>query len=279
MAGAMQHDILFIGGGNMAASLIGGLLADGADAARLRVVEPLAERRRWLGEQFRVASAAEAPAALGAQDVIVLAVKPQVMAQVARSLAPVVQNAKPLVISIAAGVRCADLERWLGGNVAIVRSMPNTPALIRCGASALYATAAVSAEQRSAAEAILRAVGLTLWVKDEALLDAVTALSGSGPAYFFLFMEALQRAGTALGLAPEAARLLTLQTALGAARMALESSEPPETLRAQVTSKGGTTEQAVQSLLASDLPGAVHKAVTAAAQRSRELAEQFGDSK
>ncbi len=272
----MQHDILFIGGGNMAASLIGGLLADGAAAARLRVVEPLPERRQWLTGQFKVAATAEAPTTLGQQQVVVLAVKPQVMAQAARALAPAVQAGRPLVISIAAGIRCADLDRWLGGEVALVRSMPNTPALIRCGASALYATGEVSADQRSAAEQILRAVGLTLWVDDEALLDAVTALSGSGPAYFFLFMEALQHAGTALGLTPEAARLLTLQTALGAARMALESSDPPETLRARVTSKGGTTEQALQSLLASDLPGAVHKAVVAAAQRSRELAEQFG---
>ena len=276
MTGAMQYDILFIGGGNMAASLIGGLVADGADVKRLRVVEPLAERRQWLGEEFKVASAAAPPAAFGAQDIVVLAVKPQVMAQAARGLAAAVQHGRPLVISIAAGIRCADLERWLGGNVALVRSMPNTPALIRSGASALYANDKVSAEQRSAAEHILRAVGLALWVEDENLLDAVTALSGSGPAYFFLFMEALQRAGTALGLPADVARLLTLQTALGAARMALESSEPPETLRARVTSKGGTTEQALQSLLASDLPGAVHKAVVAAAQRSRELAEQFG---
>ncbi|MGH8530413.1 MAG: pyrroline-5-carboxylate reductase [Nevskiales bacterium] len=272
----MQHDIIFIGGGNMAASLIGGLLADGYAASRMRVVEPLPERRAWLTAQFQVTSLAEPPATLAAQDVVVLAVKPQIMAQAARGLAPAVQANRPLVISIAAGIRCTDLDRWLGGKVALVRSMPNTPALIRCGASALYATATVGAEQRIAAEHILRAVGLTLWVEDEKLLDAVTALSGSGPAYFFLFMEALQRAGMALGLPADAARLLTLQTALGTARMAMENSEPPETLRAQVTSKGGTTERAVQSLLASDLPGAVHKAVAAAAQRSRELAEQFG---
>lgn len=272
----MQHDILFIGGGNMAASLIGGLIADGAAPNRLRVVEPVPERRRWLEQQFPVACLSEVPATIGAQEVVVLAVKPQVMAQAARGLAAAIRTSQPLVISIAAGIRCADLDRWLGGKAALVRSMPNTPALIRCGASALYATPAVAAEQRTAAEHILRAVGLTLWVEDEALLDAVTALSGSGPAYFFLFMEALQRAGTTLGLPPDAARLLTLQTALGAARMALESSEPPEALRARVTSKGGTTEQAVQSLLASDLPGAVLKAVSTAAQRSRELADQFG---
>lgn len=273
---SMQHDILFVGGGNMAASLIGGLLADGCAPSRLRVIEPVAERRAWLAAQFHVATLATPPAALNAQEVVLLAVKPHTVAQVARELAPLVQSARPLVLSIAAGIRCADLARWLGGGVAIVRSMPNTPALIRCGATALYAAPAVSAEQRSAAEHILRAVGLTLWLEDESLLDAVTALSGSGPAYFFLFMETLQRAGTALGLSAETARLLTLQTALGAARMALESSDPPELLRARVTSKGGTTEQAVQSLLASDLPGLVHKALTAAAQRSRELAKQFG---
>lgn len=261
----------------MAASLMGGLRADGVSAERLTVVEPHAERRSWLTDQFagiRVLESVTSDALSG--EVVVLAVKPQIMREVASTLAPMLPTSKPLMVSIAAGIRMQDLERWLGGTVPVVRSMPNTPALIRCGATALCANAEVSTAQRSCAERLLRAVGLCLWVPDEAQIDAVTALSGSGPAYFFAFMEALQTAGESLGLSHETARLLTLQTALGAARMAMESRDSPATLRTQVTSRGGTTEAALNQLSHSGFSGLVQQALQAAHDRSRTLAEQFG---
>ena len=182
------------------------------------------------------------------------------------------------MISIAAGIREATLRDWLGAGAAIVRTMPNTPAMVQSGATALYANPAVTDEQRSIAESILRAVGIAIWVDDESLMDAVTALSGSGPAYFFLFMEALQTAGCELGLPPETARLLTLQTAFGAAKMALESTEDAATLRQRVTSPGGTTERAIAVLQDGGFEALVGKALQAAATRSRELADEFGSN-
>lgn len=271
----MQHSIGFIGGGNMAASLIGGLLADGQPSAQIRVAEPDAQRRQFLATHFKL-RAEDGAAVVGASDVLVLAVKPQAMQTVARELAGAIAQRKPLVISIAAGIRTTDLGRWLGGYDAIVRAMPNTPALVQTGATGLYATAAITAAQRAAAESVLRAVGLTCWVKDETLIDGITALSGSGPAYFFLLMETLEQAGQRLGLEAETARLLTLQTALGAAKMALENSEPPGVLRARVTSPGGTTEQAIQTFIEGKLPELVERALKAAATRADELAQEFG---
>jgi pyrroline-5-carboxylate reductase len=270
--------LAFIGGGNMAFSLIGGLRADHVAAERIRVAEPRAEARDSLGQQFGVATFATPEEAVAGSSVWILAVKPQVLPEVAQSLASLAQTQRPLVLSIAAGIRSADLERWLGGNLPVVRTMPNTPALLRSGATGLYANAHVSAAQRAIAESILRTAGLTLWVEDEALMDAVTALSGSGPAYFFLVMEAMQRAGEQLGLPADSARLLTLQTALGAARMALESSDDPATLRQKVTSPGGTTEAAIRSLQQAGLEQSFADALRAAAQRANELADQFANT-
>ena len=268
----------FIGGGNMARSLIGGLIADGFAAAQIYVSDPDTQQLATLGARFRVHSATDNLSTVQAADVLVLAVKPQILHTVATEMAGAVQAQRPLIISITAGVREPDLQRWLGGGLAIVRAMPNTPALVQSGATALYANAQVTIEQRSRAESILRAVGMTLWLKDESRMDAVTALSGSGPAYFFLIMEALEAVGVRLGLDAADARLLTLQTAFGAAKMALESQEDAGVLRARVTSKGGTTEQALKVLEAGGLAALLDKAVTAACERSRELAVLLGKS-
>jgi pyrroline-5-carboxylate reductase len=232
---------------------------------------------------------------------IILAVKPQILRPVTEELAETAQARQPLIISIAAGVREPDIRRWLGYDAAIVRTMPNTPALVGSGATALFANAQVNHEQRQMAESIMRSVGLTVWVDSERMLDAVTALSGSGPAYFFLLMEALEKTGVRLGLAPETARLLTLQTAFGAAKMALESPENVAILRAGVTSPGGTTERAISvfqdeqldrliarslaaslaimetpSLLTEQLDELVNKALEAARHRSEELGNLLG---
>ncbi|MBI5040931.1 MAG: pyrroline-5-carboxylate reductase [Gammaproteobacteria bacterium] len=271
------HTISFIGGGNMAHSLIGGLIADGWPAAHIHVTDTKPEPLAHLAERFGVATGSDNSAAASGADVVVLAVKPQVMHTVASEIASAAQTRHPLIISIAAGIRSADLDRWLGGNNAIVRCMPNTPALVQSGATALFANTRVGDEQRDLAESILRAVGLTLWLNDEALMDAVTALSGSGPAYFFLIMEALQAAGVQLGLPEQTAQLLTLQTAFGAAKMALESNEDAATLRQRVTSPGGTTERALRVLDDGGLRELVARALTAARDRSRELADQLGN--
>ncbi|MBT8117575.1 MAG: pyrroline-5-carboxylate reductase [Gammaproteobacteria bacterium] len=268
--------LTFIGGGNMAASLVGGLIADGWDPARIRVADPDAGRRERMAARHQVSTTPDNQAAVSDADVVVLAVKPQVMAAVTQELAAGIAQQQPLVISIAAGIRESTLRDWLGADTAIVRTMPNTPALVQSGATALYANMAVSDGQRSLAESILRAVGLVIWVEDEAQMDAVTALSGSGPAYFFFFMEALQAAGEELGLPAGTARLLALQTAFGAARMALESSDDAATLRHHVTSPGGTTERAIGILQDGGLAKLISSAVRGAAERSRELAEEFG---
>ncbi len=263
--------IAFIGAGNMAAALISGLIADGTPPALLLASDPDETRLQQLASTAEIRTLQDNDAAVREADVVVLAVKPQILQRVARGIVGAVQDRRPLVISIAAGVRSDTLERWLGGGVALVRSMPNTPAMLQAGATALYATSEVSEAQREQAESVLRAVGLVQWIEDEALMDAVTALSGSGPAYFFLFMEAMERAGEGLGLPAETARLLTLQTALGAARMAIEAGEDPAELRRRVTSPGGTTEQAITSFEKDDLAGLVARALTAARDRSIEL--------
>jgi len=268
--------LAFIGCGNMARSLIGGLVADGWDPARIHVADADPDQLERISRTFPVLTYTQNIAAAVHADVVVLAIKPQITALVARELAETIARQQPLVISIAAGIRESALRSWLGEQTAIVRSMPNTPAMVQSGAAALYANPAVTETQRSIAESILRAVGLALWIEDEALMDAVTALSGSGPAYFFLFMEALQAAGCELGLPPQTARLLTLQTAFGAAKMALESSEDAATLRRRVTSPGGTTESAVAVLEENGFADLVTKALQAAAARSRVLADEFG---
>lgn len=271
-----QQRLAFIGAGNMARSLVGGLIADGWDPAVIGVSDPDSHQLGALTSHFRVSTDTDNRAILAGRDVVVLAVKPQILREVASSIADQIQQSCPLVISIAAGVRSSDLERWLGGNCAVVRCMPNTPALVQTGATALFATRKVSNEQKDLAESILRAAGLTVWVDDEELLDAVTALSGSGPAYFFLVMEALEEAGITLGLGRQTSRLLTLQTALGAAKMALESNEDTAALRQRVTSPGGTTERALEVFEDGKLRALFVEALTAARDRSRELADQLG---
>ncbi|MGE0081673.1 MAG: pyrroline-5-carboxylate reductase [Thiohalomonadaceae bacterium] len=266
----------FIGGGNMARSLIGGLVADRKDPATIRVSEPDPQQRSRLAESFGVQTMEDNEALVRASDVVVLAVKPQVLAEVCQAIAPAVRERNPLVVSIAAGIRLADMERWLGGKPAIVRTMPNTPAMVQCGATALIANERVSQAQRELAEGIMRAVGIALWLEREEQMDAVTALSGSGPAYFFLVMEALEAAAQELGLSPATARLLTLQTAFGAAKMALESSDDAATLRRRVTSPGGTTEQAIRVLEEGDLRRVFRRALQAASDRSEELARLLG---
>jgi len=263
--------ITFIGGGNMARSLIGGLLERGVPAASIRVAEPFEAARTALASRFGVQVGDDNRAAAAQADTLVLAVKPQVMAQVCSELADVLP-AGACVVSIAAGITTAQLDRWLGGGRAVVRSMPNTPALLGVGATGLYANAHTSAAQLDRAEALLSAVGLTVRIADERLMDAVTALSGSGPAYAFLLAEAMQAAGEAQGLPAAAARALTAQTLLGAARMLVEDGEPAAALRARVTSPGGTTQAAITSLQAAGFEGIVATAIDAATRRGVELA-------
>ena len=269
-------NIAFIGGGNMATSLIGGLLADHVSPERLCVADHDPAQRERLAASFGVQTREDNPGCVENADVVVLAVKPQVLHNACSELSGAVQRQRPLIVSVAAGVRTDSIARWLGdSDLAIVRAMPNTPALVQSGATGLYASPAVSAEQRDLAEAILRATGLTLWLDAEEQMDTVTALSGSGPAYFFRIMEGLEKAAIEMGLPSESARLLTLQTALGAARMALESSEPVATLRERVTSPGGTTEQGLLALQKHDIDGLLGDVLKAASDRSRELAQQL----
>ena len=271
----MNHPrIAFVGAGNMATSLIGGLIARAVPAENITASEPFAEQRERVAREHGIAVYEDNAAAVAGADIVVLAVKPQVMKDVCLALAPALP-AEALIVSIAAGIPCASLERWLGAK-AIVRCMPNTPALLHQGASGLFANAHTSAAQREQAEALLEAVGLALWLDDEQQIDAVTAVSGSGPAYFFLLMEAMTAAGERLGLSAETASLLARQTALGAARMALVSDVDPAELRRRVTSPKGTTEAAINALQAGGFEALVEQALQAAAHRSAELAEQLG---
>ena len=268
-----NETLAFIGGGNMAASLIGGLIADGHDPGQGLVSDPDAQKLTALRNRYGVRIADNNPDALRHGNVTVLCVKPQLAQGVCRELALAAQERKPLMISVMAGIRERSLQAWLGGGIALVRAMPNTPALIQSGATGLHASPEVSPEQRDQAESILRAVGLTCWVDAEPLMDVVTALSGSGPAYCFLIMEAMEQAAAEMGLDPPSARLLTIQTVLGAARMAIESDEPPATLRERVTSPGGTTERALTTLTEGGLQDLIGRALLAARDRSVELSE------
>jgi pyrroline-5-carboxylate reductase len=272
----IETTLAFIGGGNMTGSLVGGLIADGWKPARIHVADPDPQQTKRLARRFSVATTVNNPEAVDSADAVILAVKPQVIRGVAEELAPIIARDHPLVISIAAGIRETSLREWLGEEAAIVRAMPNTPALVQSGATALFANPAVSENQRNLAESILRAVGLVVWVDDEGMMDVVTALSGSGPAYFFLLMEALTSAGNRLGLPQDTARLLALQTAFGAAKMALESADDAAQLRRRVTSPGGTTERAIGEFQKNNFEGIVLQALQAAADRSRELATEFG---
>ncbi len=267
--------IAFIGGGNMAAAIIGGLRQQGWPAERITVAEPRAERRRWLAERLGVRLADDNACACSEAQAVVVAVKPQVMDTVTASLKPAFQARRPLLISVAAGVPTRYFSRRLHPELAVVRCMPNTPALIGEGASVLFANAHVDDAQKTLAEQLLAATGLVRWVDDEQLMHAVTALSGSGPAYFFRLMECLQQAGERQGLPAELARELVLQTALGAARLATGSDDDPAELRRKVTSPGGTTEAALNRLNTGGLAELVDAAIEAASRRSRELQQQL----
>jgi len=264
----------FIGGGNMASSLINGLIVSGHAAHSLWVSDINADVVSALSENLGINSTVNNDELVNAVDVVVLAVKPQNLADVAKHIAPLIQQKQSLVVSIAAGISQNSLTRWLGNDVAIVRCMPNTPALVLTGATALHANDQVTTEQRDLAENILRAVGLALWVEQESELDAVTAVSGSGPAYFFLLMEAMENAAVQLGLTEQTARLLVQQTALGAAKIALESSESPAQLRQRVTSPGGTTQRAIETFEQGGFTDLVAKALHAARDRSIEMSKQ-----
>ena len=271
----MNNKICFIGGGNMAASLVGGLINNTYPCELISVTDLDQSKLQQLAEQFSINTTTDNQAAVKHADVVVLAVKPQVLASVCNDIKESLDKSA-LIISIAAGIRSTDIDRWLGNNNAIVRCMPNTPSLIQAGATGLYANPQISAKQKQVAEQILGAAGITLWVDDESQLDAVTAVSGSGPAYFFLFMEAMQHAGSQLGLDEKTAGLLAKQTALGAARMALEGEDDPATLRAKVTSKGGTTAAAIASFEANDFAQIIQQALNAARDRAIELADELG---
>lgn len=275
-----KETIAFIGGGNMAASLIAGLIADGYDPGRLIVSDPDQPKLNALITGFGIETAENNAAAVKSADLAVLCIKPQMARHVCRELSRTWGPKQPLFISVMAGIREQSLREWLGDGapMPLVRAMPNTPAMVQSGAIVLYATPQTSAFQRNQAETILRAGGLTRWVEQEAQLDLVTALSGSGPAYFFLLMEILEQTGVALGMEPESAQLLTIQTALGAARMAMESNDSPRELRERVTSPGGTTERALEVLEAGGIRTLITQAVEAARERSEELSRLLAES-
>ncbi|MEP6483817.1 MAG: pyrroline-5-carboxylate reductase [Rudaea sp.] len=267
--------IAFIGGGNMARSLIGGLLRTGFAAPNITASEPNADMRAQLARDFSVAVHESNADAARLADVVVLAVKPQVMKTVCSGLRDSVRESGALIVSIAAGIRIDQLDSWLGGGAAIVRCMPNTPALIGAGATGMCANARVTSAQRELAQTILDATGLSRWIEDEKIMDTVTALSGSGPAYFFLLAEALEAAAVAQGMPRETARELAAQTCLGAGRMLRESDVDAAELRRRVTSPGGTTQAALESFTSDDFAAIVARAVAAATRRGGELSAQM----
>ena len=272
-----HHRYAFIGGGNMARSLIGGLIAGGVSPTQICASDPVAGQRDSLSQTLSIRVTAVNGTAVADADVVILAVKPQEMRAVAQELAPGLLGRKPLVISVAAGIRAADLTRWLGGT-AVVRTMPNRPALYGQGATGMFATEGVTAPQRALAGAVMSAVGVSVWVEHESQLDIVTAVSGSGPAYFFLLMEMLEQAARDLGLPEQTSRELAIATAWGSAYMAHhDRSTTAAVLREQVTSKGGTTEAALKHLEAHQVRAIFAGAIRAAADRSAEMAALFGD--
>ncbi len=267
----------FIGGGNMANSLISGLIASGHSAQQIWVSDADQETLSSLATSMHINTTATNDALIDEVDVVVLAVKPQVISAVIKDSRDSLNKANILIVSIAAGINQDSLSKWAGKDKAIVRCMPNTPALVQTGATGLYANQNVTDEQHDLAENIMRSVGISVWVENETELDAVTAISGSGPAYFFMLMEAMEKSALELGLTEHTARLLVEQTALGAAKIALESRESPAELRKRVTSPGGTTEQAVKIFNEGDLTGLVDKAIHAAHDRSIQLAKELGE--
>ncbi len=269
--------VAIIGGGQMARALVGGWLARGAPAENIAIADPAEAQRDWLARRFQqIALHADNAKTAAQANVWVMAVKPQQLAEVAGALAILAAEQRPLVISIVAGIGAADLSRWLGGHASVVRAMPNRPALIGAGVTGLYAGSEVGENDRATTERLLEAVGTAVWVGSESDIDLVTAVSGSGPAYFFLLIELLEAAAIAQGLPPEVARKLAVGTAAGAAALAKASGEEPSVLREQVTSKGGTTAAALEVFREAGLDMIVARAVAAAAERSREIAAEFG---
>jgi pyrroline-5-carboxylate reductase len=266
--------LAFIGGGNMASALIGGLIARGAKPSSICVVEPAAAARRRVAAKFKVRASAAPDARALAADTLVLAVKPQDMRAAAAALAGRLRG--KLVVSVAAGIRVGDLSRWLGGHARIVRCMPNTPALIGAGIAGLFAPRGAGAGDRRRAARILSAVGKVVWVKDERLLDPVTAVSASGPAYVFWFIEQLEAAALELGLPAAVSRRLALETTLGAAKLAASSKEPPAALRERVTSRGGTTAAALAVFAQARLAEHFRRAVAAASRRGAQMGDELG---
>ena len=271
--------IAFIGAGNMASAIMGGLIENGFDPKQIWACDPSEEKLADLANQMGIQTTTDNSKAVAQAQTVILAVKPQIMEAVLTPLQAALSDSKPLIISVAAGINLYSLSAWAGSadyDPAVVRCMPNTPALVGQGASGLYANSLVSKEQKETSEQILNAVGISVWVKDEPELDAVTAVSGSGPAYYFLFMEAMIEAGQKLGLSEETAKALTLKTALGAATMASTSDVAPAQLRKNVTSPNGTTEQAIKSFQHNNLENLVEEALKAANDRSIELCEELG---
>lgn len=272
----LTQKISFIGAGNMATSIIGGLIRGGMAPSLLTATNLDKDLLARLKAEHGIETRDDNLSAVADCDILFLSVKPQVLRKVCEEIREEVQRRRPLIISIAAGIEIRSIETWLGGNLAIVRCMPNTPALVGVGASGLYANSLVTDDQRAVAETIFQAIGLTVWVGAEHDLHAVTAVSGSGPAYFFLILEAMEAAGVRAGLTPETARRLSMQTMLGAATMALQSSDDPATLKRKVMSPGGTTERAIDSFEKDGLREIFDRAIAAAAKRSEELAQQLG---
>ncbi|MGQ4878222.1 pyrroline-5-carboxylate reductase [Billgrantia sp. LNSP4103-1] len=272
----MASRVTFIGAGNMAGAIIGGMIANGHPANAITATSPSDQFLAPLRERLGIRTDTDNAAAVGDADIVVLAVKPQVMRDVCEGLRDTLQRHRPLIISVAAGLSAESLQTWLGGGLPLVRCMPNTPSLVGVGAAGLFASPEVNAAQRQQATELLEAVGLVEWVDEESLLDAVTAVSGSAPAYFFLMFEAMEEAGVKLGLPAETARRLAIQTALGAAKMAQDSEHTPDRLKRNVMSPGGTTERAVEHLEQAGLRGMLADAMEACAARAREMAEELG---
>ncbi len=269
-------NIAFIGGGNMASCIIGGMLANGFSAQQIRVSDPGDQARANIQQTYGIAATTDNHAAVAGADIVILAVKPQVMGPIVSELASSLSSTSA-VVSIAAGIQIAGLQSWLGDSQAIVRAMPNTPAMVRTGATGLFANSLINSQQKESIEAIFNAVGIACWVDSEAQIDAVTAVSGSGPAYYFLVMEVMQKVGQELGLSEQTARQLTIQTALGAAQMASSGSLDTTQLRQQVTSPGGTTHAAIETFKAGGIEDSFRQAMQAALNRAEEMSKEFSN--
>ncbi len=273
-----KFKITFIGAGNMATALIGGLVHDKFPPKSICASDVNDQKLTHLEEAYGINTSGDNKSAISEADVIVLSVKPQMMCEICQDIATVVQQKQPLIISVAAGLNTDHLSGWLGEKAAIVRAMPNTPALIKAGATGLFANEYVSQAQKEVAEKIMRAVGVVLWIDNEEHMDLVTALSGSGPAYYFKIMESLEKAACEMGLPPKTAHLLTLQTALGAARLAIESDDTLSTLREKVTSPGGTTEKGLETMQQAGVEQMLKSTLQAATTRAAELAKEYGEN-